>query len=57
MSDMYGVINTETNCKDNVDAGDDVNGDAPEMEKSNNISESGDHNEDDHNADLNVAEK
>ena len=37
MTNMDRVVNTEANCKDNVDARDDVDCDAPEMKESNNI--------------------
>ena len=55
MTNMYRVVNAQANCKDNVDTGDDVNCDAPEMKESNNICQSADYNDDDHNTDLNVA--
>ena len=51
------VVNTESNGKNNIDAGDDVYGDIPEMKESNNVSEGEYHNQDDHNADLDVTEK
>ena len=57
MANMNRVVNTQTNSEHNVDAGDDVNGDAPDMEETNNICESADHNDDDHEADLNVTKK
>ena len=56
MSNVHRVIHTEANCKDNVDAWDDVNGHAPKVEEANDISESADYNEDDHDADLDVTE-
>ena len=57
MSNVHRVIHTEANCKDNVDAWDDVNGHAPKVEEANDISESADYDEDDHDADLDVTEK
>ena len=57
MANVNRVVDTESNSKDNIDTGDDVNCDAPEVEKSNNISEGTKNNENDHDTDLNVAEK
>ena len=51
------VVHAESDGKDNVDAGDDVNSDLPEMKEPNNISEGENHNQDDHDTDLNIAEK
>ena len=41
------VVNTESDGKNYIDTGDDINGDIPEMKESNNISESEDHKQDD----------
>ena len=57
MTDMNRVVDTEPNSKNNVDTRNDINCDVPEVEKSNNISQSEDYNQDDHDTDLNVAEK
>ena len=51
------VVNTESDGKNYIDTGDDINGDIPEMKESNNVSECKDHNQDDHNTDLDVAQK
>ena len=54
---MDGVVHTEPHCQDYVDAGDDVDGDVPEVEESDDVGETeGDH-EDDHEADLYVTEE
>ena len=51
------VVNTESDGKNNIDTGDDIDGDVPKMKESNNVSECKDHNQDDHNTDLDVAQK
>ena len=51
------IVNTESDGKNNVDTGDDVDGDVPEMKESNNVSEGEDYNQDDHDAYLDVTEK
>ena len=54
---MDRVVHTETHRQDDVDAGDDVDGDVPEVKEADDVSETeGDH-EDDHQADLEVTEK
>ena len=57
LADMDRVVNKVYNGKDNTDTGDYIDGDVPEMKKSNNIGEGEDHDEDDQDADLDVTEK
>ena len=51
------IVNTESYGKNNVDTGDDIDGDVPEMKESNNVSEGEDYNQDDHDTYLDVTEK
>ena len=44
MADMDTVVDTETHGEHNVDAGDDVDGDVPEVEEPDDVGEAdGDH--------------
>ena len=54
---MDRIVNTKTNCKDNVDAGDDVDGDVPEVEEADNVCEGDDDDADDEDADADVGEE
>lgn len=49
---MDGVVHTKTDGEDNVDAGDDIDGDLPEMEESYNVGES--NSNDAHDVDTNL---
>ena len=44
MANMHRIIHTESNSKDNIYTGDDINGDVPEVKKSNDIGQSDDNN-------------
>ena len=57
MAGMDEIVDTVHSGKDDKDRRDDIDGDVPEMKKSNNISEGEDHNEDDKDADLEVTVK
>ena len=57
MADMDTVVDTETHGEHNVDAGDDVDGDVPEVEEPDDVGEADGDHEDDHEADLDVAEE
>jgi hypothetical protein len=57
MTDMNRVVDTEPNSKNKVDTRYDIIGHVPEVQKPNNISQSENYNQDDHDTDLNVAEK
>ena len=37
MSNVTRIVNTESNREDNTDAGDNVNGDAPEVKEANEV--------------------
>ena len=54
---MHRVVHTETYGNHNVDTGDDVYCDVPEVEKSNNVNESDDHNPKNHQRDLEVGKE
>ena len=57
MADVDAVVDAQPNGEDNVDAGDDINGDAPEVKKANNVSECEDNGEDNQETDLDVGEE
>ena len=57
MTYVNRIIYTKPYRKDNIDTGNDVNGDFPEVEESNDVNKCEHNDEDDHDADLNVAEK
>ena len=54
---MHRIINTESNCKDNVYTGDDVNSDVPEVKKSDDIGQSDDNNGENHEANGDICEE
>ena len=54
MSNVARVVNTESNGEDDADAGDDVNGDAPEVEEADDVREGEDDGQDDQDADPKV---
>ena len=54
MADVDAVVNAKANGEDYVDAGDDVNGDAPEVEEADDVSEGEDDGQDDQDADPKV---
>ena len=51
MADVDAVVNAKANGEDYVDAGDDVNGDAPEVEEADDVGEGEDDGQDDQDAD------
>ena len=55
MSDMNRIIHAQSNSEDKVNAGYDVNGYVPEVQESNDVSESKDYNEVDHDTDADVS--
>jgi hypothetical protein len=57
MANMHRIINTESNCKDNVYTGDDVNSDVPEVKKSDDIGQSDDNNGENHEANGDICEE
>ena len=57
MGNMARVVDTESDRKDDIDAGDDVNGDAPEVEEANNIYEGSDDHDEGEEDHENVAEE
>ena len=57
MADVDTVVDTETHGEHNVDAGDDVDGDVPEVEEPDDVGEADGDHEDDQEADLDVAEE
>ena len=50
MADVDAVVNAKANGEDYVDAGDDVNGDAPEVEEADDVGEGEDDGQDDQDA-------
>ena len=54
VADVDAVVNAKTNGEDNVDAGDDVNGDAPEVEEADDVGEGEDDGQDHQDADPRV---
>jgi len=57
MSDMNRIIHAQSNSEDKVDAGDDVNGDIPEVKKADDIGQSDDNDDENHETDRNISEK
>ena len=51
------IVNTKTDGEDNVDAGDDVDGDPPEVEEADNVCEGDDDDADDVDADADVGKE
>ena len=51
------IVDAETDGEDNVDTGDDVDGDVPEVEEADDVREGDDDDEDDVDADADVGEK
>ena len=56
VADMDAVVDTETHGENNANAGNDVDGDVPEVEEPDDVGEADGDHEDDHEADLDVAE-
>ena len=54
---VAGVVHAETDGQDDVDTGDDVYGDVPEMEEADNVSESEEDGEEDEETELEVGEE
>ena len=57
MSNMNRVIHTKSDGEDKVDARDDINGDIPEVKKANNIDQSDDDDDENHETDRNISKK
>ena len=57
MTYVNRIIYTKADSKDNIDTGNDVKGDFPEVKESKYVNKCEHHYEDDHDADLNVAEE
>ena len=57
MPDMDRVIHTKPNCKNNVDAWDDIDSDVPEVKKADDIGQGDDDNGENHEADGNIGKK
>ena len=57
MADVDRVVHTEADTEHDVNAGDDVDSDVPEVEKANDVSETDGDHEDDHETDLDITEK
>ena len=51
MTDVDAVVNAKADGEDNVDAGDDVDGDVPEVEEPDDVGEGEDDGQDHQNAD------
>ena len=54
---MNRVVDTEANGKHDVDTGDDVDGDVPEVEEANDVDQGEDNGEEDHQADRQVGQQ
>ena len=54
---MNRVIHTKSDGEDKVDARDDINGDIPEVKKANNIDQSDDDDDENHETDRNISKK
>ena len=54
MADVDTVVDAKANGEDYVDAGDDVDGDAPEVEEADDVREGEDDGQDDQDADPKV---
>ena len=57
MAYMHWIIHTESNSMDNISTGDDINGDVPEVKKSNDIGQSDDNNSENHEANGDIREE
>ena len=57
MSNMAGIVDAKSNRQDNVDAGDDVDGDVPKVEESDDVRQTERHHKNDHQTDLDVAQE
>ena len=51
MGNMAGIVDTEADRKDDIDAGDDIDGDAPEVEEPDDVGEGQDDRQDHQDAD------
>ena len=54
---MAGIVDTESNSKDDIDAGDDVDGDSPEVEEANEVDEGEEDGDEDEDAEPDAAEE
>ena len=54
---MNRIIHAESYSEDKVDAGDDVDGDIPEVKKADDIGQSDDNDDENHETDRNISEK
>jgi hypothetical protein len=57
MANMDRVVHTKSYSYHNVDTGDDINSDVPEVEKTNNVNEGDHNNPKNHQTDLEVGQK
>ena len=57
MANMNRIIHTESNSKDNVNAGDYIDSDVPEVKKSDDIGQSDDNNGENHEANGDICEE
>ena len=57
MGNVAGIIDTKSNSKDDVDAGDDVDGDAPEMEEAYEVNKGEEDGGNDEKAETKAAEQ
>ena len=55
--DVHRVVDAQPDSEDNVHAGDDVDGDVPEVEEANNVDKGEDDGEEDHEADGQVGQQ
>ena len=57
VADVDRVVHAEANTEHDVDTGDDVDRDVPEVEKTNDVGETDGDHEDDHETDLDITEE
>lgn len=57
MGNMARIVDTEADSKDDIDAGDDVDGDAPEVEEANEVDEGEEDGGEDEDAEAEAAEE
>ena len=57
MTNVDRVVHTEADTEHNVDAGDDVNSDVPEVKEANDVGKTDRNHEDNHETDLDIAEE
>ena len=57
IGDVTGIVNTESNGEDDADAGDDVDGDAPDVKEANKIDQGEEDGGNDEKAETEAAEQ